>query len=73
MNESSTWLKLKEAAGIANTIEAARSGYVALDESSIQHLLRELLDTLDEIRAEVARDMKEGTYEHSESMESAEK
>ena len=58
MNGSSTWLKLKEAAGIANTIEAAESGYVALDDESIQHLRGELLDMLDEIRAEVARDLR---------------
>lgn len=58
MNESSTWLKLKEAAGIANTIEAAESGYVALDDESIQHLRGELLDMIDEIRAEVARDLR---------------
>lgn len=58
MNESSTWLKLKEAAGIANTIEAAESGYVALGDESIQHLRAELLDMIDEIRAEVARDLR---------------
>lgn len=58
MNGSSAWLKLKEAAGIANTIEAAESGYVALDDESIQHLRAELLDMIDEIRAEVARDFR---------------
>ena len=58
MNGSSIWLKLKEAAGIANTIEAAESGYVALDDESVQHLRGELLDMIDEIRAEVARDLR---------------
>ena len=57
MSESGVWLKLKEAAGIANTIEAARSGYVSLDDKSIQHLSGELLEMLDEIRAEVAGDL----------------
>ena len=61
MNESQVWPKLKEAADIANTIEAAKVGYVSLDKGSIQHLSEKLLDMLDEIRAEVARDMKEGT------------
>lgn len=52
MNDSSTWLKLKEATGVANTIKAAG----ALDDKSIRHLTRELLDMLDEIWAEVERD-----------------
>ena len=47
MNERGIWLRLKEAAGIANTIEAAQSGYVALDDESIRHLIKELLDSLD--------------------------
>ena len=57
MNERGIWLRLKEAAGLANTIEAAQSGYVALDDESIRHLTKELLDSLDEIRADVARDL----------------
>ena len=57
MKEHGIWLRLKEAAGLANTIEAAQSGYVALDDESIQHLAKELLDSLDEIRADVARDL----------------
>ena len=59
MNESGIWLKLKEASGIANIIEAAKVGYIALDDDSIQHMSEELLDMLDEIRAEVTRDLKQ--------------
>lgn len=58
MNESSTWLKLKEATGVANTIEAAESGYIALDDKSIQLLREGLLEMIDGIRAEVKRELR---------------
>ena len=45
-----TYEKLKEAAHLADVIEAAECGYVALDTASIHALDEQLLAMLDRIR-----------------------
>ena len=50
MQERTIYNRLKEAAAIANVIEAAESLFVSLDSESIQELDRTLLRMLDEIR-----------------------
>ena len=45
-----TYEKLKEAAHLADVIEAAESGYVALDDQSIRALDEQLLAMIDRIR-----------------------
>ena len=47
-----TYEKLKEAAHLADVIEAAECGYVALDDQSIRALDEQLLDSIDRIREE---------------------
>lgn len=44
--------QLKEAAHLADVIEAAESGYIALDAVSIRALDRQLLVMIDRIKAE---------------------
>lgn len=50
MQERTIYNRLKEAAAIANVIEAAENLFVSLDSESIQELDRTLLRMLDEIR-----------------------
>ena len=45
-----TYEKLKEAAHLADVIEAAECGYVALDDQSIRALDEQLLAMIDRIR-----------------------
>lgn len=45
-----TYEKLKEAAHLADVIEAAECGYVALDDQSIRVLDKQLLGMIDRIR-----------------------
>ena len=47
-----TYEKLKEAAHLADVIEAAECGYVALDNKSIRHLNNQLMDMILQISAE---------------------
>ena len=42
--------QLKKAAGMADVIEAAECGYVALDNKSIRHLNNQLMDMILQIR-----------------------
>ena len=44
--------QLKEATHLANVIEAAECGYVALDNKSIRHLNNQLMDMILQISAE---------------------
>ena len=50
-----TYQKLKEATHLANMVEAAECGYIALDANSIKNLDLQLLDMIEEIR----KDQKE--------------
>lgn len=50
MQERTIYNRLKEAAAMANMIEAAESFFVSIDSDSIRELDRTLLRTLDEIR-----------------------
>lgn len=50
-----TYQKLKEATHLADVIEAAECGYIALDAKSIHYLDEQLLDMIEEIRAEQSR------------------
>ena len=43
--------QLKEATHLANVIEAAECGYIALDDKSIRHLDNQLAYLIDRIRA----------------------
>lgn len=45
-----TYEKLKEAAHLADVIEAAECGYIALDAKSIRYLDAQLLAMVEEIR-----------------------
>ena len=44
--------QLKKAAGMADVIEAAECGYVALDDKSISHLNNQLMEMIIQISAE---------------------
>ena len=44
--------QLKKAAGMADVIEAAECGYVALDDKSISHLTNQLMEMIIQISAE---------------------
>ena len=44
--------QLKKAAGMADVIEAAECGYVALDDKSIRHLNNQLMEMIIQISAE---------------------
>lgn len=50
-----TYQKLKEATHLADVIEAAECGYIALDAKSIHYLDEQLLSLIEEIRAEQSR------------------
>ena len=52
MNRETIYFKLKEAAAMADVIEAAENGYVALREDSIRDLDEKLLHMIDEIKEE---------------------
>ena len=53
MTEARTiYEQLKEAAHLADVIEAAECGYVALDNKSIRHLNNQLMDMILQISAE---------------------
>ena len=61
MKENSIYRKLREAAAMANVIEACGSGYVSLDTVSVQDMNTMLLDTLREVTAiqeQVVKTMK---------------
>ena len=47
--------QLKEATHLADVIEAAECGYIALDAKSIHYLDEQLLSLIEEIRAEQSR------------------
>lgn len=47
--------KMREATHLANMVEAAECGYIALDANSIKNLDLQLLDMIEEIRAEQSR------------------
>ena len=48
--ERTIYEQLKEAAHLADVIEAAECGYIALDDQSIHALDEQLLDMIDRIR-----------------------
>lgn len=50
-----TYQKLKEATHLADMVEAAECGYIALDTKSIHYLDEKLLSLNEEIRAEQSR------------------
>lgn len=50
MNEDTIYFKLKECAVMANVIEAAETGYIALDNDSIRDLDNLLLKMIEEAR-----------------------
>ena len=51
MNRDTIYFKLKDAADLANVIEAAETGYIALNSDSIRNLDRILIGMIEEIRA----------------------
>ena len=50
MNEQTLYFKLKDAAALADVIEAAETGYIALNCDSIRQLDGILLRMIEEIR-----------------------
>lgn len=50
MSKETIYFRLKEAAAMANVVEAAETGYVSLDDDSIRNLDAALLRAIDEIR-----------------------
>lgn len=61
MKENSVYRKLREAAAMANVVEACGSGYVSLDAASVHDMNIMLLETLREvttIQEDVVKAMK---------------
>ena len=50
MNRDTIYFKLRDAADMANVIEAAETGYIALNDDSIRNLDRILFGMIDDIR-----------------------
>ena len=50
MNRNTIYFKLRDAADMANVIEAAETGYIALNDDSIRNLDRILFGMIDDIR-----------------------
>lgn len=50
MNRDTIYFKLRDAADMANVIEAAETGYIALNDDSIRNLDRILFGMIEDIR-----------------------
>lgn len=50
MNRNTIYFKLRDAADMANVIEAAETGYIALNDDSIRNLDRILFGMIEDIR-----------------------
>lgn len=50
MNRGTIYFKLRDAADMANVIEAAETGYIALNDDSIRNLDRILFGMIEDIR-----------------------